>query len=312
MKILFVYSGNKKNGMSPIVLSQANSLIHEGVHIEFFGIIGKGIKGYLKNVFKLKNLIKENNIDIIHAHYSLSGICASLTFCKIPIVVSLMGSDNQQNSIWNFFIYVFNKYRWNHTIVKSNKMKKNYKSVSIIPNGVDLQRFNEVDKILCRERISWDNNKKHVLFLSDPDRYEKNYKLAQESIELLQAMDIELHTIWDIPHEEVVNYLNACDVLVSTSLWEGSPNVIKESMACNCPIVSTNVGDVEWIFGNTEGCFISSFNKIDFSKKLKKALEFSDKKGHTSGRNRIKELKLDSKNVALKILKIYNEVYGHK
>ena len=93
--------------------------------------------------------------------------------------------------------------------------------------------------------------------------------------------------------------------MVLTSFHEGSPNVIKEAMACNCPIVATNVGDVEFIIGDTKGCYISDFDANDVAEKIKLALEFGKK---TEGRNRIIEFGLDSRSVARKIIRVYKQV----
>lgn len=100
-------------------------------------------------------------------------------------------------------------------------------------------------------------------------------------------------------------YYNASDVLLFTSHREGSLNVIKEAMSCNLPIVSTNVGDVEWILGSTEGCYIFSFEVSDVVEKIKKAILFTSKNNRTSGRERIINLELDSESVAEKIISIY-------
>jgi glycosyltransferase involved in cell wall biosynthesis len=102
--------------------------------------------------------------------------------------------------------------------------------------------------------------------------------------------------------------MNASDVLILSSLHEGSPNVIKEAMACNCPIVTTNVGDVKWVLDNTDGCYISSFDPKEYVEKIKLALEFSEKNGRTKGRDRIIELGLDSVTIAKKIINVYQKV----
>jgi teichuronic acid biosynthesis glycosyltransferase TuaC len=156
-------------------------------------------------------------------------------------------------------------------------------------------------------------SKKHLLFASDPERPEKNFQLTHEAIELLtDEPDLELHFLKDVSNEMVPVFLNAADVLILTSLWEGSPNVIKEAMACNCPIVSTEVGDVKWVMGDVEGCYLASFNPRAVADNIKLALTFSGIKGKTSGRERIFNLGLDSKTIAYKLVNIYEEIKSKK
>ena len=102
-------------------------------------------------------------------------------------------------------------------------------------------------------------------------------------------------------------YLNAADALVLTSLWEGSPNVIKEAMACNLPIVSTDVGDVKEVIGDTEGCYITSYEPSDVAGKIKLALDFGKR---TNGREKIKHLEINT--IAKRIIDVYNEVLQKK
>ena len=114
---------------------------------------------------------------------------------------------------------------------------------------------------------------------------------------------IRVHTLVNVPHDQVPIYLNAADVMVLTSLWEGSSNALKEAMACNTPIVSTPVGDAEEVLGDTPGCYIGGFKPEDLKEKLAKALAFGKK---TSGRVTIKEL--DDRTVSKKIISVYNSV----
>lgn len=79
-------------------------------------------------------------------------------------------------------------------------------------------------------------------------------------------------------------------------------------MACNCPIVSTDVGDINWVFGETEGCYITKKNAHEISKKLEQAINFAETIGKTKGRNRILKLKLDSDSVAFDIIQIYKKL----
>ncbi len=100
-------------------------------------------------------------------------------------------------------------------------------------------------------------------------------------------------------------YFNGSDLLLSTSLCEGSPNVIKVAIACNCPIVSTNVGDVRWLLDDVEGCFITTNDPRDVADKINKALNFKSK---TKGRDKLFRLGFDSEHIAKKIIKVYEEL----
>jgi len=97
MKVLFVSSGNSEFGISPIVKNQGESLKQNGIDLDYFTIKGKGINGYLKNIPILKKYLKAHHYDIIHAHYSFCGWVTKLTLTKIPVIVSLMGSDTYGN-----------------------------------------------------------------------------------------------------------------------------------------------------------------------------------------------------------------------
>jgi len=112
--------------------------------------------------------------------------------------------------------------------------------------------------------------------------------------------------------KELNFYYNACDLFLLTSVYEGSPQSIKEAIACNCPIVSTDVGDVKWVFGNTEGCYLTSFESIDVADKIIRALAFVKERGRTKGRERIFELGLDSGTIAGKIIEIYEKTIFKK
>lgn len=313
MRILFISSGNNKFGISPIVFNQGESLKQNKVEIEYLTVKGKGLFGYLKNVPRIRSKTKTNDYALIHAHYSLSALAATLSFPQIPLVVSLMGTDSKMSLFWRSIIKLCYILFWQIVIVKSQEMKDNLKlnKAAVIPNGVSLDNFKFTEKEEAKRKLGLALNKRYILFLSNPSRYEKNYKLAETSVKLINDKSIELISIFNKEHSEVINYLYSADLLLMTSLWEGSPNAVKEAMACNLPVVSTNVGDVEWLFGNVPGHYLASFDPNDVAEKIKSALEFSEKYGSTSGRKRILELGLDSKTVAKKIINVYKEVLNN-
>ena len=305
MKILFVCSGNK--GISPIVKSQADSLKNKEVELEVFPIIGQGLRGYLKNISKLKKQILIFKPDIIHSHYSFCGIIASLATKKIPIVASLMGSDTHQSKLMKLTIRYFANYRWSKTIVKSEDMKirLGLNNAVILPNGVDLNLFKLLDKKECRNKLGWDLDKKYILFASNPARPEKNFALAKQTIENLNNDKIELKVVYDVDHKLMLIYLNAADVLLLTSKWEGSPNIVKEAMACNIPVVATEVGDIKFLFGNIEGYYYTNSFPDILAEKINYILDNDIK---PNGHQRIIDLKLDSESIADKLIQLYQEL----
>jgi teichuronic acid biosynthesis glycosyltransferase TuaC len=308
MKVIFISSGNSKNGVSAVVKKQGETLQQAGINIEFFKIKGKWFQGYFRNILLFRTFLKKNPYNIVHAHYALSAYVATLAGAK-PLVVSLMGSDVHTGFYYKYLNKFFNHFFWAACIVKSERMKNASKITNsiLIPNGVDMKKYYFQDKDDARGKLGLDKNKKYILFVTDPARKEKNFSLINLAIEQLNEK-VELLIVNNKTHEELNLFYNAGDVLLLTSHHEGSPNVVKESMACNCPVVSTDVGDVRWLFGAEQGHFITTFDPVDVAEKIKYAIEFREKYGQTNGRERIIELGLDSESVAGKIIEVYKKV----
>jgi len=320
LKVLFVSSGNSSAfDIVPFIKAQGDSLNSLGINVQYFSIKGKGIIGYLKEAIRLRRYLRVNPIDIIHAHYSLSGWTAILSFSKKPVVLSLMGDDANGSYIGPGKVYLKSIYLKLLTfmvqpfvkaiISKSKNIEASVfrKDISyLIPNGVNLEQFYYMPKGF-RKELGLKKNKKYILFLADKKNRRKNYQLVEDSLCFINRTNIILLAPYPICHDRLVKYFNSADVFVLSSFMEGSPNVIKEAMACNCPIVATDVGDVKWVIGETEGCFISSFEPDDFAEKINCALDFSDKYGRTDGRRRILQLGLDSNTVAKKIISVYKK-----
>lgn len=316
MKILFVSSGNAKDGISPIVRNQGQSLIKEGIRLDFFTIKGKGIISYIKHILILRSFLKKSYYDIIHAHYGFCGIVALMARRKEKIIVSFMGSDligtvnkNDNISLSGCFETLINKifakYFFDINIVKSQNIKDllfNKTESHIIPNGVDFLQFYPINKQEARKDLNIPLDLKIVLFAANPENYTKNYKLAVNAIKLLPDSMVVLKSVYNVSQKILNKYYNAADVILLTSFHEGSPNVIKEAIACNRPIVSTDVGDVKQNIKNIKGCFICSFDPKNVAEKINKALMEENSPG------RIKNANLDSSVVANKIINLYNQL----
>lgn len=303
MRVLFVGSGNHGE-ISPIIKSQGDSLSSSNVEVSYYLIKGKGLRGYLCQVKPLRRYLKNNNFDVIHAHYSLSAFTASLAGAK-PLLVSLMGSDVKATSLYKLLIRLFARlFRWKEIIVKSKDMYDDLGigKARIVPNGVNLELFKQMNQINCRESLGWDTHKKHILFPANPSRQEKDFPLAKGSVDLLGS-DVELHVFENIDHQETPRFFNAADVVLLTSKWEGSPNVIKEALACCVPIVTTNVGDVSERLDGVDGCYVAQTrNQEEMADLLRKALRFE---GRTKGREKLLSDRLDNRQVAERLMAIY-------
>ena len=304
MNVLFVYRAYGPELRNSVIAAQAESLSQHNVNMHFFPISSGGMKGYYRSYLDLKKVLKERQIDIVHGHYSFSAIVARLAFHG-KTIASLMGSDIFQEKTWvRILTILFSKFMWDITIVKSREMRKIIKNAEIIANGVDFGVFKPLDKQLAQQRVGFDPQKRHVIFVAEKIQDNvKNFRLAEKAMLLLTDLNIDLHAVSGVTQKELVDYYNAADVLLLTSISEGSPNVVKEAMACNCPVVSTDVGDVSMIIGKTEGCYITSFSAENVALKIRKAIAI-DKR--TTGREDIRYL--DSLSIAQKIIGIYESM----
>ena len=305
MRVLFVSSGNRGE-INSIIKNQGDSLIREGIEVEYFLIRGKGALGYLGNILKIRKAYKSQSFDLIHAHYSLSAMAASMAG-RFPLIVSLMGSDVYASWFWRRLIILFNWLLWDRVIVKTEGMKNIMRlhDAIIIPNGVNIDKFNMISMESARRAINFPGDRRLILFLADPAREEKNYNLAQEAIRIVNNNKVILLPVFNQPHDKIPYYINAADLLLVTSRWEGSINVVKEAIACNCPVVSTNVGDTKWVLDKCENCYVTSFNPVEIAERINDILKNGKR---TNGRKRIIDLKLDLENSAKRIIQLYKEV----
>ncbi len=303
MKVLIVCSGNK-GYISPFIKEQGDAIASLSNKVDYYTIEGKGIFGYLSNYFPLRRKIIKLKPDILHAHYGLSSLLAVLQFKK-PLVITLHGSDIHIlfNNLISSIVTIFADY----SIIVEQKLLKKLKlkpttSYAIIPCGVKLAEFKPADKLEARIALKLKPKKKYILFSSSFENKIKNYPLAKEAIKLVDE-EIEFLELKNRDRYEVNLLLNGCDLLLLTSLAEGSPQIIKEAMACNCPIVSTDVGDVRNLISDIEGCYLTSFDSEDVAAKIKQAMKFGRR---TNGRENIGQL--DNRIIAEKVFQVYQKV----
>ena len=304
MRILIIASGNSLQ-ISPFVKEQAESLMEQGLSIDFFLIKGKGLFGYLRNYFLLIKKVKHEEYDLIHAHYGLSGLLATMQL-SVPVIITFHGSDVNMKKNYIFSRIASRLSTANIFVHRSlsEKLKIYRNPPNIIPCGFDNNLFYPIPKDKAREILKWEKSKHYIVFSSSFDNKIKNVQLAWLATSDINNCDlIELK---GYGKEQINLILNASDLLLVTSLSETGPIIVKEALACNCPIISTNVGDVQKLIRNVENCYISSYNPENIKKRIK--LVFSNNK-RTNGHQLIKNFNLE--NIAYKIIDVYKHTLKH-
>lgn len=306
LKILIVCSANSGK-IAPFITEQAASVQKLGHQISVFTIRGKGLKGYLANYYRLKKEITVLQPNIIHAHYGLSALLANLQR-KIPVVSTFHGSDINDRRIFCYSLVAAMLSSYNIFVSAKTRNKLSFirKSV-VIPCGVDTTFFKPLSMEQTRNELNLCKDKIYILFAGSFNQKVKNASLAQEVVSQIEGA--ELIELVNLDRREVMLLLNAVNLLLMTSHSEGSPQIIKEAMACNCPVVSVDVGDVKSYFGNVSQCYIVSFDQVKIIDAVHKVLKNGNRSNGTE--NLIKSgLGLES--IALKIQDVYVRVVNKR
>lgn len=389
MKILIVASYNK-NRYAPFIVEQADALRKAECEVEWFGVQGKGIVGYLKAVPKLRAKIREWKPDVVHAHYGLSCLVANLATRRVSVVSTYHGSDINEPKVLPFSKVAMWLSAWNIFVSQRNvDIAKPRKHWSLVPCGVALSDDQLLSRAEARKSLGWRDDERKVLFAGAFDNAVKDPELAKAVVEYINkniqktnkntenilldinkkeglldtssipnsidhqsaceqaprqpnaqscSIDSVAQTLSNNPSQKIVDSINCeksekngevelielkgynreevntlmcgANCLLMTSKTEGSPQVIKEAMACGCPIVSVDVGDVKERLNGIDGCFVVPIGdrRLEIGKlaeALEKAMGFE---GKTKGRERIIADGLTNEQVAKQIIDIYNKV----
>ena len=354
MKVLVVAS-DKQGKFAPFIEEQMAAFEARGIEVMRYGITGKGIIGYLRELPALRRAIRQHRPDIIHAHYSLSGLLANLQR-RVPVVTTYHGSDINVPSILRFSKIAMRLSAHNIFVSKRNVVLAYPKSFpegkdfdteeklpslqgrggdrhfTLLPCGVNIPepwselQHQKVEQLTLNQWVQrkLDKDAEYVLFagafnnaVKDPELaksviavYNSSFTNSQSPIANSQSpianRQIELIELKGYTRDQVTALMYNCHALLMTSKTEGSPQVVKEAMACGCPIVSVDVGDVAERTSGVEGCYVVPTREPkDIAEALRKALAFN---GRTNGRERIIEMGLSNEQVAKQLEGIYANV----
>ena len=302
MKVLVV--ARIKNGRyAPFITEQVSALESLGVECRYFGVSGRGVRGYLKQLPELRRMIRDYRPDIVHAHYGLCGVLANLQR-RVPVVTTYHGSDINDARVFRFSRWAIRKSRFNIFVSQQNvNIARPEKDYALIPCGINLADYPLVDQAEARKVMKMDPAKKYVLFSGAFDNSVKNAPLAKAAMTLVP--EAELMELSGYSRPQVALLMQAADALLLSSFMEGSPQVIKEAMACGCPVVSVDVGDVRDRVHGLAGCFVMDRTAESLAKGLQEALAFGRR---TEGRQRIISDGLTNDAVAVRIREVYHRM----
>lgn len=271
---------------------------------------------YFKSIFKIKRKLAKGRFDLIHVHFGLAGMFLSIKpLIKPPVIVTLHGSDIISFKKRDGLMQKISKMaasKADKIIILNDVMaaildKYQHKSVKI-PCGINTEIFE-----LKRNNLK---NKRFLIgFPSDRKREVKNYPLFENIIKNLiqQGFEIETLEFSNFSREEMAYNLSRLDCLLMTSYSEGSPQIIKEAMVCQVPIVSTNVGDVGVLLKDVKLCtVVDSYDDTILADKIRDILKLSPEERITNGREKIKNLELEQETVCSNIYKVYESLVVKK
>lgn len=293
----------KQGRYAPFITEQVDAIEKKGVECRYFGVDGKGIVGYLRQIPKLLKAIREFRPDIIHAHYGLCGLLANCQR-RIPVVTTYHGSDINDPRVLRLSKRSIRCSRFNIFVSQKNvDIARPRKDFALIPCGISLEDYPVIDKEDARRQMGLESSAKYVLFAGAFDNPVKNAPLAKEAMR--QVPEAVLLELKGFSRPQVATLMQAVDVFLMTSLTEGSPQVIKEAMACGCPIVSVDVGDVRERIEGIEGCFLSERDPEALARTIKNSLAHGDR---TQGRATIEKNGLSNDIIAARIISVYERL----
>lgn len=310
--------------------THTKNLINPFLKNEYF-FYGLRLKNFFLDFFVLNYTLYNKGISTLITCYGswISFLALILKKKNLKLVITFCGDDingSVKNNIYwkvrsNISILLSNlsTLRANTIITKSNALKqKLYFSSSkkksfVIPNGVDLDLIKPLENMKENTKLRAKHGFKKEDFIIvfnksvGLNQTAKNYPLAKKIIKKIKLKyhNVRFVTVTNLKYKQFINLLSISNLLLVTSIQEGSPNVVKEAMAMNIPIISSNCGDVEERLNNTNNSYV--INKLDEEIFVKKISDLIDYKAFvvSNGRDELYKQGLDSKRLFKKLQDIY-------
>ena len=318
VRVLMLTSEWPRNGghTSHFVARQVHFLRSAGVEIDVFAFRGaQNPLRYAAAWLRLQGRLARRRYDLVHAQFGQSALLALPK--RIPLVITFRGDDllgivgrDGRYTRAGRLLQRLSRLaaRWADAVILVSGHMRQYLGggpLHIVPSGLDLDLFRRIPRDEARRRLQLPLDQPLVLFVGDPEDARKRYALARRAVELVgRALPAQLVLAWGIPHRDMPVYLSACDALVFTSLHEGSPNAVKEALACDLPVVSVRVGDVPERLQGIAGCAVCADDRAET---IAAALEAVLRRGERiAGHEAVRDL--DERRLTERVLGIYRSV----
>jgi teichuronic acid biosynthesis glycosyltransferase TuaC len=324
VKLLVVtamYPTPENPAFGSFVKAQVECLRKAGVDVEVMVLSGRRRKLiYPKGVWELRRRLRLGDVDLVHAHYSYVGVVGRLQR-SVPLVVTFHGSDllgsrdqsgalKRSNSLTVPTGRLLARFA-DAVVVQSKQMKRLVcgANAHIIPHEIDFDLFHPTERTAARRQLGLDVTKKYLLFAAKRENGVKNFALASATADQLKKSDtnVELLVVFKEPQDRLALYMSAADALVFPSFSEGSPNVVKQAMACNLPIVATDVGDIREVIEGTRACHIVDFTVESVASALRSVLATCPR---TDGRERVSRFSCSV--VGQQLIDLYQDVLDQR
>ncbi len=319
MKILFIIPGEEEGNSMIFAKRQIKFLASNGIIASSFFLKSRSdffilLKEY-RRFRKLFNLFQP---DLVHCHYgTMTAFFAAVSHSK-PLVITYHGSDlnflKNENRIKEFISKLLSQLaalRASIIVCVSEKLKQklwwNKKIVSVLPMGVDEDFFKPLDVSECRRKLKISPDEKIILFNYN-NAAVKRPDIANATLEILKSK-ISNSKLWilngESSPENMLQLLNASDCLLLCSDSEGSPTIVKEAMACNLPVVSSDVGDVRRNIEQTIPYAVTAQDPLQLAKGIEDVLTMNKR---SSGRDVLIKLGLTEQSISLNLLNLYKKI----
>lgn len=318
IRLLIIIPGSSDGNSMVFSKRQIQDLRLEGLEVFEYYLESRTNWRYLFNeIFRLRSMVRQIQPDIVHAHYgTMTAFIGTFSGAK-KFAITFHGSD--LNYVKSEFILkeIFAKLLSQLAVLRADAIfcvskrlqaklwwRKN--NSVVIPFGVSTEKFYPIDKSEARLRLNIPLDSRLVLFNNSAPV--KRYDIALSAIEMLKDRlgKVDLYPLsGGVEYDKMLLLLNACDCLLICSDSEGSPVMVKEAMACNLPIVGTDVGDVVEVISGSSPSAVSK----QIPEQIALALNQVMNEGiRSNGRQLIEVKSLDSKGITSRVMEVYSKL----